>query len=161
MIIVAPQSSFTRPANTTAYAVGDLLSDNTTAGSVTPLKFSMNGLGRSGMVRRVRMHKTTNTTMAATFNLHLFDAPPTVTNGDNAAFAVASNLSSWLGKVAIDMTSGALAGASAGCSHVSAAVAIGVCKPTGGGVVYGLLEVAGIYAPGSAEVFTVSLEIEG
>lgn len=161
MIIVAPQSSFTRPANTTQYADGDLVANSATAGSVTPLKFSMNGLGRSGIVRRARISKTTNVATAATFSLHLFDSEPTVGNGDNGALAVATNLDSWLGKIAVDMSSGAEAGASAVITQVSAAVAIGVSKPVAGGVIYGLIEAGGTYTPGSAEVFTVHLEIEG
>lgn len=161
MIIVAPQSSFTRPANTTQYSAGDLVANSATAGSVSPLTFSMNGLGRSGMVRRARITKTTNASTAATFTLHLFDNEPTVANGDNGALSVATNLDSWLGTIALDMSSGAEAGGSTVISQVSAAVAIGVSKPTAGGVVYGLLEAVGTYTPGSAEVFTLRLEIEG
>ena len=161
MIIVAPQASFTRPGDTTSYADGDLVANSTTAGSVTPMKFSMHGLGRSGMVRRARLTKTTNTSTAAVFALHLFDSEPTVGAGDNSALAIATNLASWLGKIAVDMSSGAEAGASTVISQVSAAVAFGVSKPVAGGVVYGLLEAGGAYAPGASEVFTVHLEIEG
>lgn len=161
MTVTTPRDTITRPANTTQYADGDLVANSATAGSVTPLKFGLNGLGRSGMIRRARMSKTTNTATAATFALHLFDAEPTVANGDNGALSVASNLDSWLGKITIDMSSGAEAGASTVISQVSAAAAIGVSKPTAAGEIYGLLEVTGAYAPGSAEVFTVTLEIEG
>lgn len=161
MQVIAPTDSFTRPANTTQYADGDLVANSATAGSVTPLKFSMNGLGRSGMIRRARIYKSATTATAATFSLHLFDSEPTVANGDNGAFSVATNISSWLGKIALDMSSGSEAGASAGLSQVSAAVAIGISKPTAGGVIYGLIEAGGTYTPASAETFTVRLEIEG
>ena len=124
MHIIAPFDSFTRPANTTQYADGDLVANSATAGSVTPLKFSMNGLGRAGVIRRARISKTTNTATAATFLIHLFDAEPTVANGDNGAFSVATNLDSWLGKIAVDMSSGAEAGASTVITQVSAAAAI-------------------------------------
>lgn len=161
MIIAAPQDSFSRPADITAYADGDLVANSTTAGSVTPLKFSMNGLGRSGIVRRARISKTSNTATAATFSLHLFDSEPTVANGDNSAFSVATNLDSWLGKIAVDMSSAAEAGASTVITQVSAAVAIGVSKPISGGIIYGLVEAGGAYTPTSGETFTVRLEIEG
>lgn len=161
MHIIAPTDSFTRPGNTTQYAANDLVANDTTAGSVTPLKFSLNGIGRTGMIRRARISKTTNTATAASFNIHLFDASPTVTNGDNGAFAVASNINNWLGKIAVDMSSGALAGASTVITQVSVAAAIGVNKPTAGAEIYALIEALGAYAPGSEEVFTVRLEIEG
>ncbi len=161
MHIIAPFDSFTRPANTTQYADGDLVANNATAGSVTPLKFSMNGLGRSGVVRRARISKTTNAVTAATFSIHLFDNEPTVANGDNGAFSVATNLDSWLGKIAVDMSSGAEAGASTVVTQVSAAAAIWINKNVAGGVIYALIEAGGTYTPGSAEAFTVRLEIEG
>lgn len=161
MNIIAPQDTFARPGDTTSYTAGDLIANSTTAGSVTPLKFSLHGVGRSGIIRRVRVYKSTNTTTAASFTLHLFDASPTVSNGDNAAFAVATNLDKWLGSVALDMSSGAEAGASAGCVDVSAALEIPLYKPNAGGVIYGLLEAVGGYAPGNAETFTIHVEIEG
>lgn len=160
-MIITPVDDFTRPANTTAYAAGDLVANSTTAGSVAPLEFSLNGVGRTGTVRRARIFKSTNTTTSASFALHLFEAAPTVGNGDNGALAVATNLSSWLGKLAIDMSSGAEAGASAGCAQVSGDFMIGVALPTAGQRIYGLIEANAAYAPGSAEVFTVRLEIEG
>lgn len=161
MHVIAPFDSFTRPGNTTNYGDGDLVANNATAGSVVPLKFSMNGLGRAGVVRRARISKTTNTSTAATFAIHLFDAEPTVANGDNGALAVATNLDSWLGKIAVDMSSGAEAGASTVITQVSAAVAIWISKNVAGGVIYGLLEAGGAYSPGDEEVFTVWLEFEG
>lgn len=161
MHIIAPNDSFTRPANTTQYADGDLVANNATAGSVTPLKFSMHGLGRAGMIRRARIYKSATSATAATFSIHLFDSAPTVANGDNGAFSVSANIDSWLGKIAVDMSSGSEAGASAGLTQVSAAVAIPISKPIAGGVIYGLIEVNGTYTPASAETFTVRLEIEG
>lgn len=161
MIIVAPQASFNRPSGTTQYADGDLVADNGTAGSVTPLKFSMNGIGRSGIIRRARLYKSATSATAASFALHLFDKAPTVANGDNGAFSIATNIDSWLGKIAIDMSSGSEAGASAGLSQVSAAVAIPVSKNVAGGIIYGLIEANGTYTPASQETFTAHLEIEG
>ncbi len=161
MPITTPKASFSRPANTTQYADGDLVANNATAGSVTPMEWSLGPLGDAGIIRRVRIHKTSNTTTAATFSLHLFASEPTVANGDNGAFSVATNLSTWLGKVAVDMSSGAEAGGSADCSQVSAATAILVQLSNTSGRVYGLLEAGGTYTPTSAETFTVTLEIEG
>lgn len=161
MNVIAPVSTFTRPADTTAYGAGDLIANSATAGSVTPLEWSMNGSGRSGIIRRVRIYKSSTTTTQASFQLHLFDSAPTVSNGDNGALAIATNLDSWLGVVALDMTSGAEAGASAGLVDVSGALEIGVSKPAMTRSIYGLLEAVGTYTPASGETFTIRLEIEG
>lgn len=163
MIIVTPQDSFTRPGNTTTYGGGDLMANSTTAGSVEPLEFSLNGVGRSGIIRRARLTKSTNTTANFDVTLHLFDSAPTVSAGDNSALAVATNLDSWLGTVTLDATTAGNveAGASATATVISAAAAIPVSKPVSGGKVYGLLEHTAAYAPGNAETFTVWLEIEG
>jgi hypothetical protein len=162
MIVVTPQSTLTKVSGTTAYDVGDLIANSATAGSVTPFEWSMSGLGRSGMIRRVRIYKSTTTTTAASFTLHLFATAPTVANGDNGAFAVSAGIGAgYLGSVALDMSSGAEAGSSTGLADVSATIAIGVSFPTSGASIYGLLEAVGAYAPGSNEVFTITLEIEG
>jgi hypothetical protein len=161
MIVVTPQNSFTRPADTTQYAAGDLVANSATAGSVVPLEWSMAGLGRSGIIRRVRIYKSATATTAANFTLHLFTSAPTVANGDNAALSISAGLTGWLGTVALDMSSGAEAGASVGLADVSGALEIGVCFPTVGASIYGLIEAAGTYTPANAETFTITLEIEG
>lgn len=74
--------SITRPADTTAYAVADLIANSTTAGSVTPFSFVLPAMGQ---LRSVRFHSTNTTTFNA--RLWLLSASPTVTNGDNGALA--------------------------------------------------------------------------
>jgi hypothetical protein len=67
-------ASFTRPADTTAYASGDLVANSTTAGSVAPLTFSnvvrVNGAG--GLVRRAKLRKTGTSTTNASFRIHFY-----------------------------------------------------------------------------------------
>jgi len=161
MHMITPSSFFTRPANTTAYTIADLVADTVTAGSVAPLKFSVMGVGRSGLIRRARIHKGASSATNASFSLHLFDELPTVAGGDNAALSVSANTASYLGSIALDMTSGGIVDAAAGLAQISAAAAIGFSKPASGSIVYGLLEALAAYTPASAEIFTVTLEIEG
>lgn len=141
-------ASFTRPSNTTAYASGDLVANNTNAGSVTPLTFS--SAHGFGAIVRARIEKSDKTTTNASFDLHLFEASPTVANGDNGALSIA-NLAGYLGKVSV--TVNALAGATTGASGNADASAI--CPS--GATVYGLLAATAAYTPASAEVFTVTL----
>lgn len=157
----AISASFTRPANTTAYAAGDLAANSATAGSVIPLTFPgvAARAGDAFSIDRVRIVKSGTTLTNASFRLHLFSASPTSSAGDNAAFnssealAVAT-VANYLGTVAVTV----------GKSGTAAAVGLGI--PTTGDriidasttTVYGLLEALAAYTPASEEVFTVTLE---
>ena len=156
-MIITPSYSFTRPANTTQYSANDLVANNATAGSVVPMSFYVGKGGlASGRIKRVRLFKDVETTTAASFKVHLFSASPTVTNGDNGALAVATG-STYLGAVAVDMSSGAFATTT---DLFHAAVANPEIAFDALTTIYGLLEAIGAYAPGSGEGFTVTLEVE-
>lgn len=86
-LTIRPSASFVRPADTTAYAVGDLVANNTSAGSVTPMSFTVGRDADSGgMIRRIRLRKTGTSVSNALFRLHLYSASPTPSNGDNGAW---------------------------------------------------------------------------
>lgn len=147
--------SFTRPADTTAYASGDIVANSTTAGSVVPLNFPnvSNGIGRTVQIRRVRIVKSGTSVTNASFRVHLFNVLPTVGSGDNAAISISTGAAKYLGQV--DVTVGQTFGDGA----FGAATTEINCHPVGGATtLYGLLECRGAYTPGNAEVFTISLE---
>jgi len=158
MIGVSAPVSFTRPADTTAYAAGDLVANSVTAGSVTPLEFRCGMVGRGrGRVTNARILKGAASVTNATFLVHLFGSSPTVNNGDNGAFSAVS-LSDYLGSIAVDMSS------NAGLSSASAAkVATGdipydLTKAlTANRKIYALLSATGAYTPASGETFEVTL----
>jgi hypothetical protein len=151
-----PSDSFTRPSDTNAYAIGDLVANSTTAGSVVPMDFTIARVsGGSGMIRRARIRKSTATLTNAQFWLHIFSTVPTMTNGDNGAFL--ATISGYLGAFYVSMDRDFSDGA-----FGSAAPLVGAdigFKLASGQVVYGLLEARAAYAPGNAEVFTVELEV--
>lgn len=162
--IVTPTSAFTRPADTTAYASGDLVANSTTAASVVALSWVIGSPDtRKGFVRRVRMYSDQNNTTNASFRLHLYSTNPVATaptNGDNGALAVATVgiNASYLGSVDITLD-----------RVINTADAWGVGVPGAGAEVnydigsattlYGLLEARAGYTPASAEVLTVVPEI--
>lgn len=151
-------AAFTRPSDTTAYAANDLVANNTTAGSVTPLSWAVGrDDGSPAIIRRAGISFNDSTLTNAQFRLHLFVSSPTVTNGDNGAFT--SDNATWLG--AIDITVGqahtkTTAGATGyGVPNVGGEI---IAVPaTSSRLIYGLLEALAAYTPTSAEVFTVSL----
>lgn len=88
--ILRASASFTRPANTDAYAVGDLIANSTTAGSVVAVVVDL-GVTQA-LIRGLDM-TTSNTSFPAgtTIRWHVFDAVPTYGVGDNGAAALSSS----------------------------------------------------------------------
>ena len=146
--------SVTRPADTTAYAFGDLVANSTTAGSVTPISLSMSrSAGLGGMVRRVRLRKTSTSITNASFRIHFYRSSPTCSNGDNGAW-LTNQSANYVG--AVDIT----------CDRAFTDGASGNGVPNVGSELnftsdtyYALIEARGAYTPGNAEVFTVELEV--
>lgn len=150
-------ASFARPTDTTAYGAGDLVANNTTAGSVTAMTFALAPSldGRVRIVRRVKLSKTSTGVTNPAFALHLFTAAPTVTNGDNAAF-IPSLSSTYLGSIAV--TCGQVTGTGAVGFGAATAGAEIVIPPNAGNTIYGLLSATAAYAPGNGETITVEIE---
>jgi hypothetical protein len=153
-VAAVTSNTVARPADTTAYASGDLVANSTTAGSVTPLTWT-DAADRPGggvSVAGVRIRKSGTTTTNASFRVHLFSSAPAVANGDNAAI-VPTLMAAYLGYV--DVTVGLA------CSDG----AVGLGQPTApvplvlgsGKAAYGLVEARGAYTPASAETFSVDL----
>lgn len=158
--IATPAATFNRPADTTAYASGDLVANSTTAGSVTPLSWTAARVAAgSFMVRRARLRKSGTTVTNASFRLHLYATSPTPTNGDNGAWL--TTRSGYLGSFDLDI-GGANGRVFSDGSQVSAAPTVGSevsVSLASGQSVFGLLEARAAYTPASGETFAVELEI--
>jgi hypothetical protein len=155
-------ASFVRPADTTAYAAGDLVANNTTAANVIPLKFKVSRNPMDGVtIRKAQIVKSGNVLTNAQFRLYLFDRPPVPSVGDNAAFNSANTLA--VGTVAgligfFDVT---LARAGTAGARGAAVPDIGtdvIGAPQSDEYFYGLLEAIAAYTPVSGETFTVTLQ---
>ncbi len=157
-VVAAP--TFTRPADVTAYASGDLVANNTVAGSVVALVFSTAariGAG-NGAVRRARIRKSGTGVANAAFRLHLYTtAAPTVTNGDNGAW-LSTGSASYLGSIDITVDK-AFSDGAAGQGAPAAGAEINFALASGQ-TLWGLLEARGAYTPANAETFSVSLEVD-
>jgi hypothetical protein len=141
---MARSASFTRPADTTAYASGDLVANNVTAGSVVPM--SLTPPQRTGNVKRVTIKKSGTSVTNASFRLHLYDSSPTPVNGDNGAWS--TTVAAYLGSVDVTVDK----------AFTDGAVGVGTCDfNLAGTSLFALLEARGAYTPASAEVFTVTL----
>jgi hypothetical protein len=161
MQISSPSANFTRPADTTQYAAGDLVANSTTAGSVTPMSWTLGSSSISApiTIKRARIVTDATSVTSLNFRLHLYDASPAVANGDNSAFS-STKAANYLGYLSCDGSTTPGAKFSDGAVAIGAATAgaeINV-RPTSN-TVYGLLEALATYTPASAEVFTVKLDL--
>jgi hypothetical protein len=151
-------ATFTRPADTTAYASGDLVANSTTAGSVVPMQWPVtSALGGSGMIRRARIHKTGTSVTSASFRLHLYNASPTPSNGDNGAW-LTNKYDNYMGAIDITVDRAFTDGAAGNGVPISGSE-INFDMPGNSILIYGLLEARGAYTPGNAEQFSVWLEV--
>lgn len=150
-------ANFTRPSDTTAYASGDLVANSTTAGSVTPMTLSAGrGPNSQGMIRRVRLKKSSVTTTNASFRIHFYQTSPTVTNGDNGAWL--STEGSYLGSCDVTIDK-AFSNAAAGTGVPGSGSEISFTTFTDTPHIFALIEARGAYTPASAEVFTLTIEV--
>jgi len=158
-VTVRASANFTRPADTTAYAAGDLVANSTTAGSVAPMSFAgiVRQAGGGGLVRRAKLRKSTTTLTNASFRIHLFSATQTSAGGDNAALNL-PGVADYLGSFDVTMDRAFNDGAlGIGLPTVGDSIALDI--PSTGTTIYAFLEARAAYTPGNAEVFTLELEV--
>lgn len=160
MLRIASAEPFTRPADTTAYASGDLVANSTTAGSVTVPTLGINPAvtGGTAFVRRVKLKKSGTGVTNAAFRVHLYVSAPTPTNGDNGVWLTTE--SGWIGSFDVTIDK-AFSDGAAGVGIPTTGTVMIVVNPTGRFPrIFALVEARGAYTPASGEIFTISAEVE-
>ena len=153
MTLTNPTSVLTRPADTTAYAVGDLIASSTTAGSVAVPSFTV-AAGAAITALRLVTNKTTGWSAVA-ISVNLWTAAPTFTNGDNGAYAVATGAAGYIGTFLfslIQFGDGASARATVNLGGVVWE------KLASGLLVYWDMTINTAATPSSAQTFTLTAE---
>lgn len=155
---IVARGSFTRPANTTAYASGQLVANNTTAGSVVPLAIDAARIpGSTGLIARAALAKSGTTITNASFRVHLFRADPTSAVGDAGSYSTSGALDA-IGYFDITMDQAYTDGAK-GWAAPAVGNAVVFDAPSGSKTIYALIEARGAYTPVSGETFTLELEV--
>lgn len=159
--LIIASSSFTRPNDTTQYAAGDLVANNTVSSSVTPLSFTLFSVRTQhpAKIKRVRIDKSTSVTASATFAVHFYEASPAQgTSGDNSAI-LPSARDKYLGSVSGISVANRFGDGAAGYGSLAAGAEINVHYDNlTSGIIYGLIEATAAYTPGAQEVFKVRVE---
>jgi hypothetical protein len=151
---INPSATITRPADTTAYASGDLVANSTTAGSVAygALDVARKAAGSVQLIR-LRLRKSNTSTTNASFRVHLYRSAPTFTNGDNGAWAT-NGIANYLGYFDITMDI-ALSDGAQGIYNFTTFPTI---KLASGTSISWALEARAAYTPANAETFTLEVE---
>ena len=148
--------SYTRPADTTAYAAADAISDSTTAPTVLTFTDAARNQGKGGIIVDATINSSAAPATTLQCELWLFDTEPTPTD-DNSAFALTDAES--LNVIAvIPFTVGYKSDANT-IYHGDRTIVPFRCA-TASTTLYGLLVARNAYTPASAEVLTVTLKIE-
>jgi hypothetical protein len=157
--------SFARPADTTAYTANDLVAGSTSvAATNSPIIADAVYDGADGFrLDRVRLYKSGTSLTNASFRVHIFNALPVWSVGDNGAGGAinalaVSDMASHVGFVDITMDrASATAGAYGMANPSSGAITV---KPSviTSTAIYVAVQALAAYTPASAETFTVALE---
>lgn len=143
--------TLTRPNDTTAYAANDGVTNSTSAPTNLEFTSSAGTAGGTGIIYYARLVKSTNVTTNATFRLWLYNAAPSNTPNDNAAFSQAwANAAKRLGYIdfAIPLAGTDCVGYEGVLSQRNIAFDL-----VSGTSLYGILQVTGAYTPGAQEQF--------
>jgi hypothetical protein len=158
-------ATFTRPADTTVYALNDLLGINTSqnTGNAIAISSAVFVNGEALRIERIRFQKSTTGVTNASFRIHIWRDRPTFTSlGDNGAQGaltalVVDSIQYHVDYVDITMDRG---------SNTAAAYGVGVpstgagclVRPATGTTFYLSVQALAAYTPGNAEVFTFFIE---
>jgi hypothetical protein len=159
--IATPTSTLTRPANTTAYTAGDVISSNTTAASAVVPSFTAAG-GSAGSGSIISFILTTNKTSGMGglgFAIDLWSAAPTYTNGDNGVYQpMATGAANWLGSASFTTTTQATDGAYAvGVPDAVGAIDFALASGT---AIYWTLTTQAAFTPASGQTFTLTARVQ-
>lgn len=155
-----PQS-FTRPADTTAYAAGDVVANSTSVPLI--MRFPLQSVSGSGFIQQARLIDSANVATKPDLQLWLFDRPITM-DADNAAFTpYDDDLLRLVAIIAFPTSAFVVGDATSGADGNSVCDAQDLRLPfalaSGDTELFGVLVVRNAYAPVSAEKFTVRLTV--
>ncbi|HYF36197.1 MAG TPA: hypothetical protein VD994_12965 [Prosthecobacter sp.] len=158
------QGSFTRPANTTAYATGDVMNDSTSAPTVATITNVARKPGAGGRIVSAQLHSSQNGTWAD-IDVFIFSATIASPGNDNAAFTPSDaemlTLQTVLKFPAANAVIGNATAAAGGNSFIPLPDLSRVFQCAANTTTLYWVPVArGSYTPVSAEVFTLVLGVE-
>jgi len=161
MLTVITATAKTRPTNTTAYAVGDVINESDSAGTGWVFSNTVRKNGSSGTIKRVYINDSANVATNLSAELFLFDTVPGVENDNVANTLTDAEMLTLVAVVPVstarfgDVTSGAGGNALLESADVNIPFRCTGSSTT----LFGVLIAKNAYVPVSAEIFTIRLLI--
>lgn len=148
-------ASKVRPANVTAYAVGQTISESTTAGTVWTFPWSR-APGLGGILQDASLIMGTAPSVKLDAQLWLFDTAPATTLNDAAAWApTAAEMQKLLTVLSFVASGAKVAGTNTEIELPGLARSIACAAASSS--IYGVLTANNAYVPASAETVTIRL----
>lgn len=149
---------FTRPADTTAYAAQDVVSNSTSAPAVLTFAGAARANGGSGLILSARHIKNSTTTAGATYRLHLYKVSTITPINDNAQFTMLyANRSNRIGFIDFSHAAGGTGSDSTNALSTFQNLPF-VCGASSTSL-FGILTVSAAYTPTSEEQHFIELSI--
>jgi hypothetical protein len=151
------RASFTRPADTTQYTAGDVVSDDDTTPTRLTFTDALRNAGGSGVIVNASMIVGSNQATAGDYELWVFDAAPTAME-DNAAFDPSdAEMQSVVARLVFDtaVVGDATSGAD-GNQYYEAATVSNVVESADGNL-YGIVVVRNSYTPIASDLYSLTI----
>lgn len=158
-IAANPSQTFTRPADTVAYAASDMVANSTTAASVAygALTAARVAAG-SFRISRLRLYSNTTSGLSGiTFRVRLWSAQPSYANGDNNTYVPSVGAANYLGSFtgAFEQFGDGACAIMAPDSGPSL-----TCKLGAGQSIYWDIQTLAAFTPQSGKTFTIVAETD-
>ena len=154
-------ASVTRPADTTTYAAGDVVTNSTTSPAVITFDAVARANAGNGIVIGAVMIDSANQSTKGQFELWLFDTSFTPDNDNSAFTPTDAETETLIGIVQFNNWFSGDATAGAGGNAVCPVQGLSIPFTCGASVddIFGIIVVRNAYVPVSAEKFTVRLQV--
>lgn len=157
--IVVGVATFTRPADTTAYAVKDVVSDSTSAPTVLTFSNAGRVVNGTGYITKARI-STSQKTNVATYRLWIYNAAPTAIN-DNSPFTLLwSNVGNRLGYIDFNAMTTEDATNSTAAESLNTSIRLPYICAGGLLALYAILETTAVFTPDNAQQFHVTMTFD-
>lgn len=150
-------ATLTRPADTTAYAAKDAISNSTSAPTYLTFANLARVSGGSGYIVKAQL-MTNQSTNVAQYRLHLFNTAPTAINDNSPYTLLWANRASRVGY--IDFGAAATEGSGSDAANSQNDTARLHFVTSGSASLFGILETLSAFTPASDQVFYIALSAE-
>lgn len=161
-LIGASTASITTTSSTTAYAKGQVISDNAAGNAMTVFQFPVARInGGNGQIRGLHIKTTESGALNAIIGMQLYRSAPTIAagNGDHASWLTTE--SDWLARldVVIDQQFNDATPLYAGITPVQQKAEVNFVANSSQNYIYGIMTAQSIFTPTGTKLWTPYLEV--